>query len=80
MRIADPVTVTLTFERPTTEVALMEGLASMVHAIPSRNGKRAMRIVLEGISDDLAARIETSFAIGKAQLSVREKRRGHKPR
>lgn len=76
MQINDPVTVTLKFERPATDQALMEGISAMVGAIPKGwGGSTRMRLTLEGISDDLAATIETAFAIGKAQLAVRAKRR-----
>lgn len=76
VHIKDPVTVTMRFERPATEEALARAINAMICSLPAgKDGNVRVRITLEGIPDDLAATFETAFAIGKAQLAVKAKRR-----
>ncbi len=76
VRILDPVTVTIRFERPATEKELVEAINGMICSLPTgAAGKMRVRIALEGIPNDMAAAYETGFAIAKAQIAVKAKRR-----
>ena len=79
LHICDPVTVTMRFERPATEEALARAINGMIGSLPvGRDGKTRVQITLEGIPNELAAMLETAFAIGKAQMAVKAKRRNKK--
>lgn len=76
MHINDPVTVTMRFERPATEEALARAINGMICSLPAgKDGNIRVRINLEGIPEYLAATLETAFALGKAQLAVKAKRK-----
>lgn len=76
MRIHDPVTVTFKFERPATEEALARAINGMICLLPAgRDGTIRVQINLDGIPKELAAALETGFAIGKAQMAVRSARK-----
>lgn len=76
MLIRDPVTVTLKFERPATEAELAKAINSMICALPGgADGKTRVRILLEGVPDEMAAAYETGFAIARAQLAVKANRK-----
>lgn len=79
MFIRDPVTITFRFERPATRDALVAAINTMVCAVPAGpDGNIKVRMSFEGIPDDLAAALETGFAIGKAQIAAKASHRNRK--
>lgn len=68
----DPVTVTLKFDPPSTEDAIV-AIQGMLGALPKLSKKFSLEI--ETTSEELEARLQAAFAVSKAQIAVRAKRR-----
>lgn len=68
----DPITVTLKFERPDREQVLAQAVCDMICSLPTT---KRVQIVIEGLPDEMAATIETAFAIGRAQMAVKANRK-----
>ncbi len=64
----DPVTITLTFERPETEEALAAVVNGMVKALPGPKGSN-VRLRMEGVTESFAAVFCAAHALTKAQIS-----------
>jgi hypothetical protein len=72
-RMADDITVKLTFRRPESDQALGDAIHGMVMALP--NGPHPVKLSIEGVPPDLASAFETAFAIGRAQIAARKSRK-----
>jgi len=68
----DPVTVRLRFDPDTTEAAIL-AIRGMLDALPKRSKKFSLEV--ETTSEELEARLQAAFAVSKAQIAVRAKRR-----